>query len=650
MYHLTEIIPANLHDIKNIADEAAVDSLYSAKLLPFIRCWSNVTKFKQFHIKAESDIRGTIVAELKGDDTGVYHDVASIVCTGGVTLAGFDMPIIEKPRPTFHLTEHRPGYIDNEYPVGKGSVHNWNELSTLLFVRRWFDNPEFVEFSLSWSDGSDTAHLMASLCNGKYWVVATVVVENGQFSDLGLPMWVKPIPAFKFTEATSGVVESMLQTFEFTTREELFAHPLVSTWSSKPDFIKFNIETSRDVEKREVFWLTTEATSVGHLVIGTIEITSTGGFPYPIRVLDIDYLEDDRSIAEPQPQVSPSSLNDIPGVSVTTRQHAEETSGKGSSQSVSELYESLRGQYNPLSAFVLTVLNHEDPGHDFHELREVAAQAYVETDDVEVGTEYTPNRYLVKSDAETLDRYGSFGVVVQAEQFRADNHEAFKAFCAMNEAEVQIHGRTALITRASETMLVRQDAYIVGGGGLFELCGTKEKFDEEFTDLNAAIAEINGTPAPLKNINLQLDPTDQDPLGTVAFILKSMGIITDPSTEEGEEVGEEATSEEKQQLLYAFQNTFMSPETSWTDLIEAAEAARRVGCETPGQLIEAQESEVLSDALRDEDRRSILNPAQQAEVDRIKAGLKSGAYASSGNTIGDVVRTQAMNPTKPTEG
>ena len=166
-----------------------------------------------------------------------------------------------------------------------------------------------------------------------------------------------------------------------------------------------------------------------------------------------------------------------------------------------------------------------------------------------------------------------------------------------------------------------------------------------------ACKEGNGvavTAGGKKRISIDIDPDDKDPLGTVIYKLSEAGFVyaaTDNvvgrefvDTSEGiVEVNGEVSEEKREELLMNFQNVFMSPETSWDDLINAATAAKEAGCFTPGQFIEADGSDILDEALKQEDallKKSILTPHQQSEVDRIKEGLAAGRYGARGQIEG----------------
>jgi hypothetical protein len=584
-----------------VPDEVTVDNWQSALNATFIMNAVGYFSFRHFAIKYfdPADVNPTkaSLVGIFGLDNEI-RTIATVSALGDQPLAALGLPVItdlpvltteETPVKPFRVIQHLPSFVDRTEPSVDVYVDSWAEIEVLPFVADW-KTDGFNRFSLWRHD--DISHLMAEMKNGKFFVVARIEAAAHDFDLLDLPTWVEPKTVFEFREGGQGIPETMLQKFQFSTREELFDHPFIKDWTSKPDFVELAFENRRD-EDNSAYLRLISVVQVGHWWLGSVRVVDAAGKTNPFESLR---LRDFKTADERKPEVV-LDLNDIPGVTtVDPSKFQTKTTSNAPVTEARRLYQEYLDQGMCYTeAFRKVVATHSDPGSDFEELRELAESLAGWPDLNSDEVEFTPTQYINMARNTPLEGRYKVGGVFEAEQFLQEDPGRFVALCKHYRYDVLVDGVAAVVSKHGEgAQLIQHGAWAYIRPQLDDAAGilrvtTPDEFNNEFVRLEEVIWELNDRPVK-RVINLTLDPEDKDPHGTVAFLLKEAG-FTPPEPDELEEGSEH----EKEQALLHFQSVFTSPETSWDDLIEAAQAARDLGAYTPGQFIEADGTDLFDE-------------------------------------------------------
>lgn len=614
---------------------------------------------------ADDSTRGVIVANMGKDRQEVFHDVADVsVLSPDKTLGDLGLiPLIRNAAPAvmgvdpaapggdqtvesiehaakkYRVRQHRPGSIDSEEPLVDVEVSSLEELLALPFVAKW-NTDRFDRFSLSVGRDDDHGHLMADMADGESWVVARIDPTSNGFNsvcNLDLPAWVKdrviqaaPAPtSYWFEEGGNyGTPEKFRTKFEFTTLKELTAQPFIRGWTSKPDFVRLaiipNIDGITDCVQlvSVVNGVEEGEENYGHWVLGEINVI---GNPVNVnRCWELPYFT-----VKPVDDGSVDVLNNIPGVKVTERPVLEEVQMQYEKDDEQELIDRLDSMVHDegktvLAAFYEIVLGTDGSGSRVGEVigtlachitsrysaDELLGDNYADErmgalrwkDVQEEEVEYRPANYVSRSWISEVDR-SSFGNTYFAEQFFRANPERFTQFVRFMGWEVEYVGPVAVVNTYAHILTVLDGCWLSRINAPHALVSTSDDktFVETYRTLESAIAQYNGE-EPRKIITVELDPADKDPEGTVRFIMQEAGFaFPEPEESVEEEEAVEVDEEVKKDLLMQLQNTFLSPEATWDDLLNALMGCKRAGCYTPGQFIEADGSDILDEALRQED-------------------------------------------------
>ena len=651
MFKFVEILNRQL-DETGVRDEAITDSWYSAKMLPIFRTWSRNPHFVEFRLVARTDDprRGVIVANMGKDRQDVFHDVAEVsVQSPDKTLGDLGLVRLLRPgAPTasadvsetkkYRVRQHRPGFIDSEEPLVDVEVSSLEELLALPFVAKW-NTDRFDRFSLSVGSNDDHGHLMADMVDGESWVVARIDPTSNGFNsvcNLDLPAWVKdrviqaasaPTP-YRFEEgANYGTPEKFRTKFEFTTLEELNAHPFIQGWTSKPDFVRLAIIPNADgitdyVQLVSVVNGFEEGEeNYGHWVLGVISIA--GSAENVNRCWELPYFT-----VKPVDDGSVDVLNNIPGVKVTERPVLEEVQMQYEKDDEQELIDRLDSMVHDegktvLAAFYEIVLGTDGSGSRVGEVIGTLAchitsrysaddliggSVYVDErmgamrwKDVQAEGNYRPVNYVSRSWISEEDR-SSFGNTYFAEQFFRANPERFTHYCHYQGWEVEYVGPVAVVDTHAHVLTILDGCWLSQINAPHAVVSTYDNktFVETYRTLESAIAQYNGE-EPRKIVTIELDPADRDPEGTVRFIMQEAGFVfPEPAADEDVE-NVDVDEDVKKDLLLQLQGVLISPEASWDDLLNAVSSCKSAGCYTPGQFIEADGSDILDEALRQED-------------------------------------------------
>lgn len=556
----------------------------------------------------------------------------------------------------FKVVQHTPGWVDDGRGVlAEAVVDSWEEMKQVDWIAPRISRPDVVKVSIS--PNVRGASLMVDMAGGDYWVIAHISLNSptANIAELDLPIWVRPtspepaveepqptpqpVASYHFVEgASAGTPPSMLVKFDFTTREELVNHPFIRNWADKPDFLKFDLgEVNRDefgeVESVQLLSIVRvdldDRITTGRWVIGVIYAPDSDDVMQALKDLGLG-------------NGTLHDLNDLPGVSVVVDKPAPtpepRTKSVGRSQEIEDLFDaSVSGGMTVLAAFHDVLLNHVHL--DYPEDREAVSDLLVH-----IGTNYFDPEFLeggVDENIGTLrwdvpnttsnnaaDDYVlvsfverawaeeekpiTFGNTAYAERFLSANPERFGAFCRQFGWDVKVIGHVAVVNTyglAGVVTVVDGVWALVGNvvAPVIQLFADEE-FVKSFQTLESAI-DLHGGSEARKIVTVELDPLDKDPVGTIAFLLKEAGIEVPERPEEPIEEDEEpenldVDNDTKRDLLLQFQNTLISPEAGWDDLLEALHNCKRNGCDTPGQLIEADGSDILDEALRQEEEGS----------------------------------------------
>lgn len=220
---------------------------------------------------------------------------------------------------------------------------------------------------------------------------------------------------------------------------------------------------------------------------------------------------------------------------------------------------------------------------------------------------YKPVEYVANEIHQIVARRNHRGSVFIAEQADVNNLRRFNLFLDRFGARANVFGDFIRITYEDGTVdLLSPDVWAISRLGKDSMfTESSEQFAREYL----ALADVP-TGGSTEAAEDEDDKSDEEQAYLNTLNLTLTADATDPK-----------------EALEHFASVYMSPEALWDDIIAASVAAKNAGAFTPGQMIEADGSEVLDAALEDEDSL-IAKAAKQAQpvVDQIKdaLGLKEG--------------------------
>lgn len=469
----------------------------------------------------------------------------------------------------FKFVQHIPGYALNEGDVpDEAIVDSWANAQEVKFIADWREQEGFSHFALAPDQGSPLkASLMAVVAD--HWYVAAFVsvhqyerqgdepMPSMKLAELNLPVWTPPAeaaepapaapkPVFQYVEYNDRIPANILMRFKFYSFEELASNEHIRARMNHAQFTKMEF---------------------GDVINGGVDLIMTIGgeelLAGHITCIEHDGIEDAIAYLVKQVPTRTNSLADIPGVSI------------------SENWK----KYPDLAQFE-TKSDPEQP------------------------------REWVYRDAAERDSFD----VYCAEQFEPDYTTMLEQLVSSRGYSFEDHGTYGiLVDQFGIKTIVPPDAWIVRDGVSNLGVLTPEAFKERFIELHEVLVK-KFMVRPKRTIKLELDGNDPDPLGTARLMLIELGLVdeqdppVDPlefgffeSLEQTSDWGGSLDGEKDgDAVITDFQTALMSPETNWDDLIAIGMIARHHGFPTPGQLIEADGSEILDEALRQEDE-SIMN-------------------------------------------